>query len=93
VLGQLTLEPKNQLGPLVAFVNGLVLGRSDFRFSIILDILYNFFHTFTGIFALSVFFSFYQEKKYRVSQKLCFLSLLCTGKFKNRFSLLLLIAE
>jgi hypothetical protein len=53
--------------------NGLVLNRSDFNFSIF------------GIFAYSVFYSFYL-KKYRVSKKYCFFSSFkCTEKFKNRF--------
>jgi hypothetical protein len=49
--------------------NGLILGRSDFRFSIIMDFLYNFFHTISDISAYSVLIVINNLKKYRVSKK------------------------
>jgi hypothetical protein len=49
--------------------NGLLLGRSDFRFSIILDILYNFFHTISDISAYLVLIVINNLKKYRVLKK------------------------
>jgi hypothetical protein len=49
--------------------NGLLSGRSDFRFPIILHILYNFFHTISDISAYSVRIVINNLKKYRVSKK------------------------